>query len=158
MKWYIFVRTAFPYYIVRFKQNFLFEVAMYCSGFHTTQYDLNFFFFSLSVIIYFSFHTTQYDLNRKHRIFKCRRNSSFHTTQYDLNLHYYCSFFFFLFRFPYYIVRFKRGRSFYAGKKRRRFPYYIVRFKPFEFCVSSILYYRFHTTQYDLNLHTDLSL
>ena len=148
--------------------------------FHTTQYDLNMKFLRDRNFVERSFHTTQYDLNLLLLIFLLAGKFCFHTTQYDLNTSlrlrrpsvvrqfpYYIVRFkqgYFrtstegLGKFPYYIVRFKRSIYESANPLLRLFPYYIVRFKqacPHRLCIP---FFRFHTTQYDLNLARALLL
>ena len=81
------------------------------------------------IFVRIGFHTTQYDLNKKNR-----KNRQFSTGE-----------------FPYYIVRFKPHRSPQSLHTQKEFPYYIVRFKLCFAFRYTILFYCFHTTQYDLN-------
>ena len=118
----------FPYYIVRFKQYCPPNGKKYQTRFHTTQYDLNFFFCFLNFSDIRSFHTTQYDLNR------------FLTPKTRITL-----------KFPYYIVRFKPQKHF-------PLIYLFLCFHTTQYDLNSILLFLlhprrtgFHTTQYDLN-------
>ena len=97
----------FPYYIVRFKHYWGFSVAVEISGFHTTQYDLNYSTQSFIPTREARFHTTQYDLNTNPMILFGLGILGFHTTQYDLNNTRETVKRQFETVFPYYIVRFK---------------------------------------------------
>ena len=80
----------------------------------------------------------------------------FHTTQYDLNLGIAAGVTKNALSFPYYIVRFKHNINKNKHNGKRQFPYYIVRFKPIFPDMSWDRRCGFHTTQYDLNPHTDI--
>ena len=148
----MYISFKFPYYIVRFKlSRRTLPRILFQQGFHTTQYDLNlprttniqhFLLQFPYYIVRFKqgitytvmengkrFHTTQYDLNRKNIITDDEKKESFHTTQYDLNFIVILFYFYRVFQFPYYIVRFKQQD--------------IIRY--------IVEAHGFHTTQYDLN-------
>ena len=104
----LFYFYAFPYYIVRFKQIINFKLGL-LPGFHTTQCDLNKSFYGSTIST-------------------CP--ARFHTTQCDLN--------FLLMSLRIMLDIWK-------------FPYYIVRFKPKHLFLLLLLFLCFHTTQCDLN-------
>ena len=141
----------FPYYIVRFKQNFKFPY--YIKFIRFPYYIVR--FKHLVVALWegekSSFHTTQYDLNFIYFLRRLLKKRSFHTTQYDLN-------FYILFtatikkkKFPYYIVRFKLEKSQYFSKPMFCFHTTQYDLNPRSVQVLCLLLLRFHTTQYDLN-------
>ena len=120
---------SFPYYIVRFKLRPILFSSFSFSGFHTTQYDLNFshFFIFHLVLFQFPYYIVRFKPSVFYFVFlifhlfpyyivrfklsnddgKKRNNIRFHTTQYDLNHTYYFSHRKLGLQFPYYIVRFK---------------------------------------------------
>ena len=142
----------FPYYIVRFKQNYYFLKCITMTGF--PYYIVRFKPQCLSAFLnsYRSFHTTQYDLNKGKIIFSTKRRASFHTTQYDLNCTWGSVDIAVKIKFPYYIVRFKQELFALRSQHSLEFPYYIVRFKPRLWVLQTMWNICFHTTQYDLNI------